>query len=754
MNNLHGQRGISTDDGKWVLPDQDLPVRPLAEIISENLRIFRRRKGGIILFAFLGLLAGLLYTIPKPPVYQASVSVEVQTPNDDFLYSRDVNPTSSAGSMFPDYDMATQIRVLSTKSLLERVVDKLNSDSTVRVQVPEDRFSEWRKALRLPARPATPRMDVIQATAGTVQVENSRGSRVISIRCQSTDPNLAAAFLNTMAEEYIQQSVERRWKAAQHTSAWLERQLDDVKVKLEKSEDELQGYASAMNLVFTGDEKDRTNVADQKMSELQKELSDAQADRIVKQARYEMANSGRSDSMAQVLDDTSLRANDLKLNDLRRELADETQIYGPAHVRVRKLQAQIAQTEGDQKKARDKIVERISNDFHEAERREKLLSADYQAQAAVLSNQAGKLTHYNILKREVEINRQLYESLLQKVKESAISAALRASNLQVIDAAKPPKVPSGPDLTFASVCGLLLGLTGGIGFASVRERMSTYLIAPGDATFHLGLPELGLVPSHSIDHAHLRKAPLALEAGPTPTTDLPAVPARGNRSLSAEAYRALLTSILYSAKKRRSNVLIVGSPGAGEGKTTVAANLGLAFAESNRSVLLIDCDMRRPRLHWVFDVPNERGLVEILGRPEPLDGREMFSEWRATRFPGVSLVPSGRDVEHSQALLHSRRFAELLELARAQFDIVIIDTPPMMHLADARIVGALADGVVLVVRSGQTSRESAASVTSRLNEDGIPIFGVVLNDWNPKAAGYYGYESYAQYYQSYYGKEN
>lgn len=744
--------------GAWILsPEQEAPLPSLAEVLSANLRILRKRKSVIIMAACLGTLAAVLYTLPKPPVYRSAASIEVQPPNDDFLYSRDVNPTSSAGSMFPDYDMATQIKVLGTQSLLDRVVDKLNADPNLKVQIPRNRFAEWRKALRLSPPRATPRSAVIAATAATLHVETAHGSRVVEISCDSTDPNLAAAFLNTLASEYIEQTIERRWKTAQHTGQWLERQLDDVKIKLEKSEDALQNYASAANLVFTGDDdsKDRSNVADQKMSELQRELSDAQADRIVKQARYEMAGAGRSDSIAQVLDDASLRANDLKLADLRRDLADATQTFGPAHPQVRKLQAQIAQTEADQKKARAKIVERIYSDFREAQRRESLLSADYQAQAAVLTEQSGKLTHYNILKREVDINRQLYESLLQKVKESGISAALRASNLQVIDAAQPSRDPVGPDLRFASVCGLLLGLTGGIGFVSVRERMRSVLIAPGDPSFHLGLPELGLIPSYSIDRPARRSNVLALASGASADeSKVPALRQSRSRSLSAEAFRALLTSILYVGRKRRSNVLIVASPGPGEGKTTVVSNLAVAFAETNRTVLLIDCDTRKPKLHRIFDIPNDTGLLDILAQKEPLSAARLHDECRTTRFAGVCVVPSGPDRENSQSLLHSQRLQELLEVARQNFDVVLIDTPPMMHLADARIVGSLVDGVVLVVRSNQTSRESAVSVKDRLAEDGIPVFGVVLNDWNPAAAGYYGYESYAQYYKSYYGDEN
>jgi len=722
------------------------------DLFANALRIARKRKATIILAAFFGVLAAIAYVLPQPPVYQSAASIEVQTPNDDFLFSRDVNPNANSGAMFPDYDMATQVRILSTKSLLDRVVAKLNADENVHVRVPEDRFVAWRKVLRLPPSPATPRRDVIAATAASLKIQSSRGSRVIEIQCDSVDPQLTAVFLNTLAHEYIEQSVERRWQTAQHTGEWLERQLDGIKIKLEKSEDQLQNYATAMNLVFTGD-KDKTNVADERLSEIQKELSSAQAERISRQARYELASSGRSDSMAQVLDDSSLRLNDQKLSDLRRDLADATQSYGPAHVKVKKLQAQIAQTESDQKKARDKIVERIYNDFRESERREKLLLADYQAQSAVLTDQSGKITHYNILKREVDINRQLYESLLQKVKESGISAALRASNIQVIDAAQVPLGPTGPNVRFAAICGLLFGLTGGIGLATAREKLSKVIIAPGDAGFHLSLPELGVIPAYSIDRSAPAGFSLPLATFSKAADKLAIAPLK-SQSLTAEAFRALLTSLLYAARKRPAKVLIICSPGASEGKTTVISNLALAFAETNRSVLLIDCDTRKPKLHSIFGIPNDTGLLDLLAKAEPLDPATASRCWHDAGFPGVCLLPSGEGTEGSSALLHSQRLQELLDLARSQFDVILIDTPPLMHLADARIVGSLVDGVVLVVRSGQTTRESIVTVKRRLGEDGIPIFGVALNDWNPKAAGYYGYEQYADYYSYQNDKKN
>lgn len=721
--------------------------------LNGYLRILRKHKGTVLVFAFLGALAGLIVLLPQPPIYRASAAVEVQALNDDFLYSKDVNPNASLNGMYPEYDMATQVKVLETGRLLDRVMAKLDRDESLRIQAPEDRLAAWRKALHLPASQPPTRAEMIAAVASSLRVTVSRTTRVIEISGDSWDPKLAAAFANAMSTEYIEQTLDTRWETTKHAGEWLTRQLDEMKSKLKQSEDALQNYATSANLVFTGD-KDKENVAEGKLHQLQTELSSAQADRVARQAKYELVKSGRIESLGLVLDDGTLRSYDVKLADLRRELAELSATLTPEHYKVKRVQAEIAEMEADRKKVRDRIVERISNDFQEAESRESLLAAEYQAQSSFLSGEAAKVTHYGILQREVETNRQLYESLLQKVKEAGISAALRASNIQVIDPAKPPVEPFGPRLRLGSMWGLLAGLIFGFGIVTVREKMNRNLEAPGEAAMYLNVPELGVIPSRSIDRSaigHRRKkgwpASIVGAAG-----DSELIGFQQSQSLMAESFRVILTSILYAGRKRPAQVIVVASPGASEGKTTVLCNLAMAYAETSRSVLIIDCDMRRPRLHDMFGVSNEIGLAELLSETTPLEPRSVFLHSHKTAVPGVTILPSGEPKAGTANLLHSRRLGELIELARQQFDVVLLDTPPMLHIADARIAGVLADGVVLVIRSGQTSRESALAAKRQLAEDGIPIIGTALNDWNPKVAGYYGYEAYSKYYASYYAK--
>jgi len=714
--------------------------------VAKLLRAIRKRKATILVAVFLGALAGLLIELPRTPVYRATVSLAVEAQNDDFLYNKDISPNSTITGSYPDIEMATQVKFLSTRALQNRVVQKLDADKSLTINVPEDRMSAWRKALHLPPAEPESRESLLRQAASSVRVRAVASTRAIDVSADSPDPNLAATFANAMANEYIAQSLETRWKSARRTSDWLSTQLDDMKVKLQKSEEELQQYAAAVNLVLTSD-KNKDDIASDKLRQVQSQLSEAQADLAARQARYELAMTTPPDSLAQVLDDASLRNYDVKLTELRRQMAELSSTMTPANYKVQKVKSQIDEMEASREKARGLIVERIHNDFEEGARREKLLSSALARQAAVVTDQSGKIIHYDILQHEADSNRQLYESLLQRVKEAGISSALRASNIQVIDPALAPEAPFAPSVTVGVLMGLLAGLCAGVGIVILQDRMNPCIERPGDAEFYLGIPELGAIPSWSLDRraGMIRKDPLRLAtfrrgAGASDS---------GPKSYSsyAEAFRLLLTSILFAGRHGKTQVLVVTSPSPSEGKSTVVSNLAAAYAETGRSVLVIDCDMARPRQHEILAIPNQSGLGTLLAQTDALDAQAMSLAICGAHIPGVKVIPFGDPEGGASAnLLHSRRFPELIELARARFDVVLIDTPPMLYMADSRIVGSLADGVVLVIRARRTMREAAVKAARQLAADGVPVLGVALNDWNPKFDGYYSSYDYARYY--------
>jgi polysaccharide biosynthesis transport protein len=756
---LHRQRGAGTS----------LRVRPqyteatFPEIIEdpgssqllEYWDILRRRKGTLVLIAFLGLLSSLLFTLPQAPIYQARASIEIQNLNQNFLNMRNVSPTANDGASYaPGADLQTQARILQSESLLDRVAAKLDLGKKL---FPEEGsgLSAWRKALGLrEGRQASTREKILTLVAKNLRISTEANTRLVEIRYDSTDPKLAADFVNTLTAEFVQQNIESHWKTTQQTGEWLTRQMGDVRIKLEKSDDQLQSYAQASGLLFTSE---KGNVTEEKLRQLQEELSKAQADRVASQSRYELVSTASPESLPEVLDDATLKEYQVKLTDLRRQLAEISSSLTPVHPAVKKVQAQVTTLESALDKERTNIIQRIRNEFESAQRREHLLAGNYASQARLMSEQAAKVTHYNILKREVDTNRQLYDSMLQNVQEAGMTSALGASNIRVVDSAEPPTRPYKPSVVLNSVFGLLAGAFFGIVFVVVQERADRTIRGPGDTTIYLDVPELGAIPSAKAERSRLFAYYQNGEASESKKSEngkpsqVELVTSNKKNSLLADAFRATLTSILYSGENGdRPRVIVITSANPREGKTTVASNLALALAEIGQSfimqsALLIDGDLRRPRLHEIFGVPNQWGLSDLLEGKTPPTGCEgmVFK----TGFRNLCLLPAGSLPSNISGLLHSPRALEFLKRMREEFHTVIIDTPPMLHMPDARILGRFADGVILVVRSAQTMRDAAVAANQRLTEDGTRVLGTILNQWDPRKTSEYGYQYTNGYYR-------
>ncbi len=733
---------------------QDLPEESPEGGLLDYYRILRRHLGALFLIAFLGGLAGLLFTFPQTPIYQAGTTIEIQSMNENFLNLGNINPNVDASSSYyPEYDIQTQVRIIQSGSVLARVMKKLEADNRPFV-IPDSRFDALRKTLGLPPSKVTSTLETaIGQASASLKVRAQPNTRLVQISCDSANPQLAADFANTLTAEFIEQNLEARWKSSQHTGEWLTRQLEDLKIKLEKSEESLQAYARATGLLFTA-EKD--NIAEQRLKQLQEELSRAQADRIARQSRFEMASNATADSIPDVLDNASLKDIQSKLTDLRRQLADLSASLTPAHPRVKKVQAQIGTLETALDRERGNIVRRIRNDYDSALRREKLLAANYANSARLMTGQADQVAHYNILKREVDTNRQLYDSMLQRVKEAGIASALRASNIRVVDPARVPGGPYKPSLVMNTALGLLSGLFFAVVFVVIRERADRSIQEPGETNLYLNIDELGIIPNAAVAQAKRGRHLLpGFSHAPQSTLHDQVALATLDRQPSplAESFRSVLTSILFCGiGEQPPRVLAVSSANPREGKTTVISNLAVALAEINRRVLLIDGDLRKPRIHDIFDLDNKSGLGDILRLPSPLNGQPISGLVQQTRVPNLWVLPSGPH-EFVANLVHSSRFPEFIERARKEFDMILIDTPPMLQIADARIIGRLADAVVLVIRANQTTRDTAQLVRRRLADDGTPVLGSILNDWNPKRTTQYGYHKYYDRYKSYYAKE-
>jgi polysaccharide biosynthesis transport protein len=717
--------------------------------LAEYWNILRRRKGTVILITAFSLVCAILITLPQTPVYQAKTTLEIQDLNENFLNMKQVSQVNEGGNVQTLTDIQTQIKILQSESLIERVLDKLKTKGPARPNPENGRVTAWRKALNLPE-PAvveTPEA-LIKKSAKNLKVKASGQTRIIEATFDSTDPQYAADFANNVTNEFIEQNIEARWKMNERTGEWLSRQLDDMRIKLERSEDALQAYARRSGLMFTGDKQ---SVSEEKLRQLQEELSKAQADRIASQSKYEMLKGASLD----LIPDAGDQQIQVRLAELRRELAELTTTYTAGHYKVRRVQMQIASVEKTLNEQRITMLGRIQKDYDGALRRENLLKADYNTQARLVNDESEKSVQYNILKREVDSNRQVYDSMLQRMKEAAVAAAIRASNIRVVDPAKTPRAPYKPNLPLNAGLGLLAGLFLGVGFVVVRERADRSVQDPGDLSMFLNVPELGVIPGAHVRHLgyyYRRHLKAAVAADPA-SEKVEVVTWRQKSSTVSESFRSVVTSILFTANNGdRPRVLVLTSPSPVEGKTTVASNLAIALAEINYKVVILDADLRKPRMHDLFGLENSAGLSDYLAATET-----GTLEPQKTEVPNLSVITSGPASHGATNLLYSPRMTALMARLRKEYDMVIVDTPPMLQMPDSRVLGRLADGVILVMRAHQTSRDAAQAAAQRFREDGTAVLGSILNDWNPKSSpkGYYGYYKgyYGGYYKHYYGRE-
>ncbi len=418
----------------------------------------------------------------------------------------------------------------------------------------------------------------------------------------------------------------------------------------------------------------------------------------------------------------------------------------PENYRVQKIEAQVEDLETEMQRHRSLIVNRLSVEDNTAKRRQRLLKQEYEAQLAVVSDQGGKQVRYNMLKHEVDVDQQIYQSMLQKVKEAGVMAALRASSARVVSPAKVSSEPYSPKISICVLLASLFGLVASALYILISERKDKSVRNPGESEQHINRPELAVIPRARLASKH-----------PKPALSMTSNQGAGFKSMHpmlehwrepdktylAEAYRSAGISILFSRNSGTApRVLLVTSPHPKCGKSVTTANLAVSLAEGGRRVLLIDGDLRRPSLGHFFGIPNVEGFTNTLDEDERADPRNLI---QPTSFSGVSILTSGSVKGSVAKLLHSSRLASVIDTARNGFDFVLIDAPPLLGLADARILSKFADGVIFICRAGRTSVDDLAESRRLLIEDGTYIVGTILNDYDLQRNRSSHYSSYLSY---------
>ncbi len=698
-----------------------------------------KRKFRLAVFGLIGLGLGVLAAVSQTPMYRATTSLEMQNMKDGDLGAKILNPQPDSPNVDATTDIQTQIEILQSRSLIDRAVIKSH------LSLPDlDRRSTWlalwTKVFPASA-PQTNRDSVIDDLTNRLKVSAIGETRVVDVSFDAANPATAANFANILTSEYIEQNLDARLQLNRKTSDWLVSQLEEARGKLQRSEDDLQAYARRKGLIYTGDQQ---NISEEKLREVQSELSKAQADRVDKQSRVEIARTATPESIPEVLNDSSLRAMESNLVDLRKQEAEMGVTFKPNYSQVKKLQAQIESLESDIASTRAVILKRLDDELRESERREQLLSAAYALQTRLVTDDSQNSIQYDMLKHDVDTNRQIYQIMLQRVKESSIASALKATNVRVIDPALAPLRPYKPNLPMNAAAGLFIGLMLGVAGIVIGSKANDCLNEPGEASMLLGVPELGFVPIAESKPATASTMQKLFSPKPQNEKQGVQVFSVSNRSsMFADSFRAIIASIIFAASRERQRVLVVTSASQSEGKTTTASNLAASLANMGRKVLLIDGDIRSPKLHNLFGLDNAAGLTTTL-KSIALHETKASGFIRKTSIPNLDVLTSGPAIQAGADLLFSTLMPILVAQYREEYEMVLIDTPPMLVMPDARALGRVADAVILVARAGQTTRSALQTAYRRFLEDRTAVLGVVLNSWNAKMSVHKYYSTYQE----------
>jgi capsular exopolysaccharide synthesis family protein len=723
-------------------PFLTLDMMPRETHLLDYWMILRKHQWLIVSFLLALVTVVTIATFRMQPVYEATTRIEIDRESSNFVPFAGNDPYDLYQDL-EDY-IETQSKIMVSETLATQTIKSLNLDQDPRFG---GRPHSETLEVAAPKNGAQSPPPALGAFLGGLAVKRVPNSRLLDVTFATTDPKLAAAIVNAHVNNFIEQNFRSHYEATTQASNWLANQLDELKGKVEASEDARIKYERD-NQIWTIDEKQ--DVTTQKLADLNRELTGAQADRINKEAIYQLAQAGNYDAIPAVRESPVLQASLKRQGELSDEYTEALNQYGPKFPKVLRIEAQlkeIAQAIESEKKS---IGTQIQAEYQGSRQRELLLKQALDQQKNEAASMADKMVQYNILKRDAEANKQLYDGLLQKLKEAGITAGLRSSNIRVVDPALIPTGPSRPNKSRNITLAVLVGLIGGMGLALLREYLDNTVKNPDDVESLSRLPSLAVVPAFSgSDGDHRGRFQKLLRGSGNGFQERVALLSHSEpQSQISEAFRALRTSLLLSQADRPPQVILVTSALPHEGKTTAAVNIGVTLAQLGDRTLLVDGDLRKPGISRALHMADGKhaGLSSYLAGVTSLDvvtvPHPLISNLHA--------IPTGPIPPNSADLLSSHRLAEMVRELRKRYKFIVIDSPPVMAATDAVILSALVDGVLLVVRSGETPKEAFTRTRDLLNSVKSHVLGVVLNAVDSGSPDYYrSYRYYPYVYSAY-----
>jgi capsular exopolysaccharide synthesis family protein len=719
--------------------------------LRDYLRVMYKRRWTIIACFFLIVVSVAIYTFTSTPIYRGTATVIIEKDNPNVLSIQEIMAVDSSGT---DY-YQTQYKIIESRSLARKVISKLNlAESEEFNPKPKDDFisttkqsirdtiTSWKKfvndLLVTDDKLATEEIDsdlaLVDAFTARVTVEPIRNSRLVKVSFDAKNPHMAAKIANAIAQSYIEQNLENKLDAVQNAVSWLDERIQEERAKVEQAELKLQRYKEE-NSIITGFSSDNENITAQKLAELNSQVIEAEAKRVEAQTRYEQTNrllkqGGMVDSIPEILNSELIRSIKQSEVELSKRLSELSKKYGSRHPQIIAVKAELQTLEKRRTIEIRKVINSLKSEYEVALAREQSLKVSLGKLKKEALELNKKSIEFGVLQREAENSREMYELLIKRFKEASLTEDIKAGNIRIIDRAEIPDTAVKPKKKLNLLLGLIVGLTLGVGLAFFLEYLDNTIKTPDDVKKLLKIPYLAPVPEFEFDQTGSAYPEIIAYNMP--------------KSTASEAYRGLRTSLLFSSAGNPPQVLMITSAGPGEGKTLTSVNLATTMAQFGSKVILIDCDLRRPRLHRVMKIDRENGTSNILA-----GSQDHASLIQHTEIKNLDVIPSGPVPPNPSELLGSLRMQKLIETLRKHYDRIIIDSPPVTAVTDSTMLSNVVDGVVLVVRAGETAKDVVVNGLDSLRSVKAKILGAVLNGVNIGKDSYY----YYQYYYYYYGDD-
>ena len=697
-----------------------------------NLRdywdIIVKRKGTVLTFFLITVVSVVTATLLMTRIYRGSLTLQIDQQESKVTQIQEVMPNESLASSKDFYQ--TQYELLKSRSMAQRVIEQLNlGENPLFAKKKEggwlDFFGGETKAAGAAATEDRDRETrLMTAFLNQLTIEPLRNSRLVKIHFDSPDPQLAAQVANTISTVFINLNLERRMDASSYAKTFLQERLQQIRVKLEDSEKSLNDFMRKEGIV-KAEEKQPSPDA-QSLQEFTTALAKAQGERIRTESLYNQVKSADTSALSAVIENKVVQEFKARKAKLEADYQEGLKIYKPAYPKMVQIESQIAEMQAKINEEISQVRGAIKADYDAAHAQEEMLTAKLQQSKETVLDVQDRSFQYNILQREVDTNRQLYEGLLQRYKEIGVAGGIGVNNITIVDKAEVPIKPYKPSLMINGLIAVFLGLFGGVALAFLFEHLDDTIKQPDEVEKLLGLAVLGIIP-------------LVKDAGED-GQDIAVSENLDLRSAFAEAHRSVRTALQFSTPEGTPKVIMITSASPGEGKSTTALSLAIHFAQAGKNVLLIDADLRKASLHKKLGIGNDMGLTNYLaGDTKPVEIT------KPSHIPKVFLIPSGPLPPNPAELISGPKMVALLNLAAERFDQVIIDGPPVLGLADAPLLGSLAEATVLVTEAGGTSREFARNAVKRLRVTRTRLIGGIMTKMGSRGSAYGYYHSYYYY---------